>query len=67
VPEIQRVVDGLARNGVTFSGGVRRLSVGSIARFEDPSGHLLFLYEPSPDALQQPSGEKIREILAAPL
>ena len=64
---INGVVNELSRKGVGFQNGVRQLSVGRIARFEDPSGHLLFLYEPSDEALGWPSGEKIRQILAAPL
>jgi catechol 2,3-dioxygenase-like lactoylglutathione lyase family enzyme len=40
---------------------------GAIASIEDPSGHLLFLYQPSARALDWPSGAKLREILALPL
>jgi len=41
--------------------------VGRIASLEDPSGHLMFLYEPSDWAMAQPSGEKLAEILALPV
>ena len=40
---------------------------GAIASLTDPSGHLLFLYEPSPRAMAWPSGKKLAEILALPL
>lgn len=40
---------------------------GAIASLEDPSGHLLFLYQPSERALAWPSGQKLKEILALPL
>jgi catechol 2,3-dioxygenase-like lactoylglutathione lyase family enzyme len=41
--------------------------VGRIAALDDPSGHLLFLYEPSAQAMTWPSGRKLAEILALPL
>ena len=41
--------------------------MGTIARVDDPTGHLLFLYEPSPAALRTPSGRKIQEILSVSL
>jgi catechol 2,3-dioxygenase-like lactoylglutathione lyase family enzyme len=40
---------------------------GAIASLEDPSGHLLFLYQPSERAFAWPSGAKLGEILALPL
>jgi catechol 2,3-dioxygenase-like lactoylglutathione lyase family enzyme len=42
-------------------------ALGTIARVDDPTGHLVFLYEPSEAALRTPSGRKIREILSVPL
>ncbi|HET7463249.1 MAG TPA: VOC family protein [Longimicrobium sp.] len=47
--------------------GVTRSAVGTIVRVDDPTGHLLFVYQPSEAALRTPSGRKIREILEAPL
>ncbi len=41
--------------------------VGVVATCEDPGGHMFFLYEPSEQALETPSGRKINEILATPL
>jgi catechol 2,3-dioxygenase-like lactoylglutathione lyase family enzyme len=46
---------------------VSRSAIGVVASLEDPGGHLLFLYEPSEQALGSPSGTKIQEILATPL
>jgi len=51
------------QNGVKVS----RSEIGTVARLEDPSGHLLYLYEPSAQALAKPSGVKLQEILAAKL
>jgi len=41
--------------------------IGRVASLEDPSGHLVFLYQPSPRAMTLPSGEKIMRILSLPL
>jgi catechol 2,3-dioxygenase-like lactoylglutathione lyase family enzyme len=46
---------------------VTKAAVGTIVRVDEPTGHLVFLYEPSEAALDTPSGRKIREILALPL
>jgi catechol 2,3-dioxygenase-like lactoylglutathione lyase family enzyme len=46
---------------------VTRGAVGTIVRVDEPTGHLVFLYQPSPGALETPSGRKIREILSVPL
>jgi catechol 2,3-dioxygenase-like lactoylglutathione lyase family enzyme len=42
-------------------------AVGKIASLEDPSGHLIFLYEASEWAMTLPSGNKLADILALPL
>lgn len=41
--------------------------VGVVATCEDPGGHMFFLYEPSEQALEKPSGRKINQILTTPL
>jgi catechol 2,3-dioxygenase-like lactoylglutathione lyase family enzyme len=46
---------------------VTHTDVGTIARIDDPTGHLVFLYEPSEAALRMPSGRKIQQILAVSL
>ena len=43
---------------------VSRSEIGAVASLQDPSGHLLFLYEPSAKAFEKPSGLKLQEILA---
>jgi catechol 2,3-dioxygenase-like lactoylglutathione lyase family enzyme len=58
----------LARLRPDLSPQVTRGGVGTIVRVDDPTGHLVFLYEPSEAALMNtPSGAKIREILAVAL
>jgi len=42
-----------------------RSGIGVVASVEDPTGHRLYLYEPSEEAMRTPSGQEIREILAA--
>lgn len=57
----------LARLRPDLEPRVSRAGVGTIVRVDDPTGHLVFLYEPSEAALQTPSGRKIQEILSVPL
>lgn len=66
-PDIETAVKGLADTGIRFERGVVRSSIGAIAEFEDPSGHVFYLYEPSPEALSAPSGAKLEKILATKL
>ena len=66
VPDLDRVVAALpAGNGSRPS--VSRSPIGAVASLTDPSGHLVFLYDPSEAAMASPSGAKIRSILATPL
>ena len=65
VTDIEYVVKELSRRGVRFSNDIVRSRTGSTVRFDAPSGHLLYLYEPSPEALTQPTGTKLEQILAA--
>jgi hypothetical protein len=46
---------------------VTSLDIGLIGRLEDPSGHRIFLYEPSEQALRAPSGAKLQELIAEDL
>jgi catechol 2,3-dioxygenase-like lactoylglutathione lyase family enzyme len=66
-PGAAAMAEALARMRPELKPVVMRASVGTIVRVDDPTGHLVFLYEPSPEALETPSGRKIREILAVPL
>jgi hypothetical protein len=67
VENLDEVVSALAggRNGAAPS--VTSSSIGTVASLTDPSGHLVFLYRPSDAAMELPSGDKIRAILATPL
>jgi predicted enzyme related to lactoylglutathione lyase len=67
VTEIERVVEGLADRGIQFSDGLSRSRIGAIAKFKDPAGHAFYLYEPSAEALNWPSGTKLQQILAEQL
>lgn len=46
---------------------VQRNGIGAIGTVEEPTGHRLYLYEPSAEAMATASGRKIREILETPL
>jgi len=63
VKEIQNLTEELSRSGVAFSEGVVRSHIGKIAKFDSPTGHVFYLYEPDSQALKWPTGAKIREIL----
>lgn len=63
VKEIQNVTEQLSRSGVAFSEGVVRSHIGKVAKFDSPTGHIFYLYEPDSQALKWPTGAKIREIL----
>jgi len=65
VADIAGEVQHLSAQGIAFPGGVWGADIGKIARFEDGSGHLYYLYEPSDAALALPSGPKVRELLTA--
>jgi hypothetical protein len=55
----------VSRRRAGFKPRVLRSSIGVVAAFEDPSGHSLFLYEPSEESLGTRSGQKIQDILTA--
>jgi len=62
-PDIEVAVKELSDKGIAFDSGIVRSPIGATARFADPSGHVFYLYEPSPEALRLPSGAKLEEIL----
>jgi predicted enzyme related to lactoylglutathione lyase len=64
VKGIQELSEQLSRNGVTFTDGVVRSHIGKIAKFDAPTGHVFYLYEPDGEVLKWPSGAKINEILS---
>jgi catechol 2,3-dioxygenase-like lactoylglutathione lyase family enzyme len=70
VMDVRAATAELSRRGVRFTEGpsISRVGmVGTLARFEDPAGHVYYLYEPSSEALARPSGSAMQRILAAPL
>lgn len=67
VEDIGQVMAGLSQRGVRFKPEVVRSKRGTTVAFEDPSGHLYFLYEPSEEAFHRPSGTKVAHILRTPL
>jgi predicted enzyme related to lactoylglutathione lyase len=64
VDDINLARQDLEARGVVF---VRRRTyeIGLVTDFYDPSGHRLMLYQPSPEALSWPSGDKLRAVWAA--
>jgi catechol 2,3-dioxygenase-like lactoylglutathione lyase family enzyme len=63
-PDIEVTVKDLQEKGIHFDQGVTRSEIGATARFTDPSGHVFFLYEPSPEAMRPAGGKMLRRILA---
>jgi catechol 2,3-dioxygenase-like lactoylglutathione lyase family enzyme len=64
VQGIQHLTEQLSRNGVAFGEGIVRSHIGRVAKFEAPTGHVFYLYEPDSEALKWPTGAKINEILS---
>ncbi len=65
--DIQEAVARLAAQGIAFPDGLVSSPLGLVAAFEAPSGHLCYLCEPSAESLRRPAGERLQQILAAPL
>jgi catechol 2,3-dioxygenase-like lactoylglutathione lyase family enzyme len=65
VDDLDSTRQALEEKGVSFTGPTERYEIGATATFYDPDGHYLLLYEPSEESMTWPSGDKIREILAA--
>jgi catechol 2,3-dioxygenase-like lactoylglutathione lyase family enzyme len=64
VKNVEHAVKTLSRRRASLTPKVMRSGIGVVASLEDPTGHQLYLYEPSEEAMSTPSGQKIREILA---
>ena len=63
-PQIEEVRASLMRRGLVFKGShVAHSEIGATARFEDPSGHRICIYEPSQACLSWGSGRKVIEIM----
>lgn len=67
VRNMDETVRGLAANRPGATVRVQRNGIGAIGTVEEPTGHKLFLYEPSAAAMATASGRKIREILETSL
>jgi len=63
--KITDTFDALSKRGVRFQGGIGYSDIGGAARFVDPTGHVLCLYEPSAESLSWRSGPKVREIISS--
>jgi len=63
-PDIDTTVAELSGKGVRFTRGIARSGIGAVAEFSDGSGHVFYLWEPSAEAMDSPSGVKLRELLA---
>lgn len=63
-PQIESIREALTARGVVFKGSrVAHSEIGDTARFEDPSGHRICIYEPSKECLSWKSGPKVMEIM----
>ncbi|MFI7000254.1 VOC family protein [Nocardia sp. NPDC050175] len=62
-PDLDATVTELSAKGMRFD-RINRSSIGAIAESADSSGHVFYLWEPSEEALQSPSGERMKELLA---
>lgn len=65
VDDVAGAVAHLTAKGVGFAGDVVRSHRGNLARFSATTGHTFLLYEPTPGALQWPSGQKLQRIVEA--
>jgi catechol 2,3-dioxygenase-like lactoylglutathione lyase family enzyme len=67
VRDLEAVVAALRRKRPDFQPPISRSEIGLVATCVDPGGHRFFLYEPSDEAMQSPSGRKIAQIMDAAL
>jgi catechol 2,3-dioxygenase-like lactoylglutathione lyase family enzyme len=67
VPDVHAAVAEVRRRRPGFEPVVKATALGIVARCEDPGGHMFFLWEPAESALDSRPGEKIREIVGAPV
>ena len=65
VRDLPDVVGKLKASETAAVGDVLHSHIGELARFEAPTGHLFYLYAPSPGALQWPAGLKLQQLVAA--
>lgn len=63
VEDIDAVFERLSNETVKITTPPQQSGIGTIVKFEDPTGHIFYLYQPSDEALGWPSGSKIKKIL----
>jgi catechol 2,3-dioxygenase-like lactoylglutathione lyase family enzyme len=62
VPELDAAVERLREAGAEVLPVIDTPEFGRVARVDAPSGHLVYLYEPSERAWEMPAGERMREL-----
>jgi len=63
-PQVEAARAALLERGIAFKGSrVAHSEIGATARFEDPSGHRICIYEPSEECLGWASGPKVMELM----
>lgn len=65
VSDIGGAAERLRARGVRFTQEPVHSQIGEIARFEAPTGHAFFLYQPWAEVLKWPAGAKVGEILGS--
>jgi catechol 2,3-dioxygenase-like lactoylglutathione lyase family enzyme len=60
---VSSVFEALSSRQVPFLMPPSESEIGTTAKFQDPSGHVFFIYEPSARALGWPSGRKIEALV----
>jgi hypothetical protein len=61
--DVEAAKQALARRGLTFRSGVGFSDIGGTARFNDPSGHIFCLYQPSAESLMWGSADKVLDLM----
>lgn len=65
VKNLEETLEKLSQRGLGVGRSIVRSRNGITASVDAPFGHLYYLYEPSAEALMGPSGNKLKQILAA--
>ena len=65
VNDVEATVEELRHRRPDFPARVSHSPIGVVATCDDPGGHRFFLYQPSDEAMELPSGAKLAELIAA--
>jgi catechol 2,3-dioxygenase-like lactoylglutathione lyase family enzyme len=65
VPDLRGMVADLLARGLSPGEGIHRSAICLVTSYGSPSGHRIYLYEPSTESMTWPSGAKIQQILSA--